>query len=364
MSPPDRDHSERVTVFERWLTERLGTNSVAVSSLEPPATGKSSDTSLFEARWREAGEERRLSGVLRAAPSEEGPFPSYDMALQFHVMDRVRRETRVPVPEVLWLEEDPEVLGTPFLVMRRVEGEAPIDFQPSYHAAGFYRETSAEGRRAIWATLVEALAAIHAPDWRSLGIPGLPGSEPGEVDPGGAPLRYWRDYYLRWLKETPDERIHAYDEALDYLESERPADARTTLVWGDAKLGNVMFRPASADAGAPQRIAAIVDWEMATVGDPEMDLASLLVSDARAQADAGEGLDGTPDEGELVAMYEAASGEPVRNFHYAKVFATFWRGCVQLKVMRSMRAKGFELPEELFTDSLPVRTLRRLLDLP
>ena len=124
-----------------------------------------------------------------------------------------------------------------------------------------------------------------------------------------------------------------------------------------------MFHPASADPTAPQRVSAVVDWEMATIGDPEMDLASLLVSDERAQEDAGECLDGTPDAQQLVAMYEEASGECVRNLHHALVFATFWRGCVQLKVMRSMRARGVELPEAMFTESLPVRTLRRLLQL-
>lgn len=363
MSGQGAEGSERARVLEDWLAERIGAGPVSVTGMAPPASGKSSDTNLFEARWREEGGERRLSGVLRAAPTEEGPFPSYDIPLQFHVMDRVAQRTRVPVPEVLWLESDASVLGTPFLVMRRSDGEAPLDFGPSYHAAGFYREMSAEGRRALWTSVVEMLAELHAPEVRSLGIPGLPGCGPEDADPGGAPLAYWRDYYLGWLKSSPDEPIHAYDEALAYLESERPTDARTALVWGDAKLGNVMFAPASEDPSAEQRISAVVDWEMATAGDPEMDLASLLVSDARAQEDAGERLDGTPDESELVGMYEAATGAPVRHFHYAKVFATFWRGCVQLKVMRSMRARGVELPEEIFTESLPVRTLRRLLDL-
>jgi aminoglycoside phosphotransferase (APT) family kinase protein len=363
MSRPVLSESERKTRLEAWLGDRLDAKGVEVEGLAPPPTGMSSETRLFEASWRGEGGVERLDAVLRAAPTGEGPFPSYDMALQFHVMDRVRRHTSVPVPEVVWLEEDPAVLGVPFLVMKRVEGEAPLDFRPSYHAAGFYREASPAHRRGIWQGVIDGIAALHAADWRAMAIPGLPGGASGELDPGAAPLAYWRDYYLGWLKDTPDEPIHAYDEALDYLEGERPADARTTLVWGDGKLGNVMFAPASADPSAPHRVAAIVDWEMATIGDPEMDLASLLISDERAREDAGESLDGTPDEETLVAMYESASGERVLNFHYAQVFATFWRGCVQLKVMRSMRAQGMDIPEAMLTESLPVRTLRRLLDL-
>jgi len=326
-----------------------------VHGLAAPGAGASSDTQLFRAHWMRDGSAHELDAVLRAAPSEEGPFPSYDMALQFHVMDGVRRHTQCPVPEVLWHEQDASVLGTPFLVMRRVVGEAPLDFRPSYQVAGFYRDASPSLRRAMWQGVIDALAALHRASWREVAIPGLPGS--ADADPGGAPLAYWRDYHVSWLKDDPAERVPVFDEALVYLERERPRAARTTLVWGDAKLGNVMFAPHSRD------VAALVDWEMATLGDPELDLASLLVSDRRAQSEAGSALEGTPSEAELVAMYEAASGERVRAFHYAKVFATFWRGAVQTKYMRRMRAQGADIPESLITDSLPVRALRELLGL-
>jgi len=350
-----RDVAERSRRLAQWLAPRIGANDVAVHGLAAPGAGASSDTQLFRAEWTRGGRTHALDAVLRAAPSEEGPFPSYDMALQFHVMDGVRRHTKCPVPEVLWHEEDAEVLGTPFLVMRRVLGEAPLDFRPSYQVAGFYRDASPVLRRAMWVGVVDALAALHRADWRELAIPGIPGS--ADADPAGAPLVYWRDYHQNWLKDDPAERVPVFDEALAYLERERPRAARTTLLWGDAKLGNVMFGPTTRE------VAALVDWEMATLGDPELDLASLLVSDRRAQSEASGALEGTPDEAELVAMYEAASGERVRSFHYAKVFATFWRGAVQTKYMRRMRAQGASIPESLITDSLPVRALRELLEL-
>jgi aminoglycoside phosphotransferase (APT) family kinase protein len=104
---------------------------------------------------------------------------------------------------------------------------------------------------------------------------------------------------------------------------------------------------------------------MSTIGDPEMDLASLHLSDLRAQDGAdGAALEGTPSADELVRMYEKASGRSFRDFHYALVFATFWRGAVQLKVMRQMRARGVDIPDALFVDNFPVRTLCRLLRLP
>ena len=84
--------------------------------------------------------------------------------------------------------------------------------------------------------------------------------------------------------------------------------------------------------------------------------------DSAAQAFAR--AEGTPSADELVTMYEKASGRSIRDFQYALVFATFWRGAVQIKVMRQMRERGADIPEALFVDNFPVRTLCRLLGLP
>jgi aminoglycoside phosphotransferase (APT) family kinase protein len=104
---------------------------------------------------------------------------------------------------------------------------------------------------------------------------------------------------------------------------------------------------------------------MATIGDPEMDLASLHLSDLRAQDGAeGVALEGTPSAEELVRLYEKASGRTFRDWNYALIYSTFWRGAVQIKVMRQMRARGVDIPDALFIDNFPVRTLCRLLDIP
>ena len=92
--------------------------------------------------------------------------------------------------------------------------------------------------------------------------------------------------------------------AHEFLVGSRPAQARLALCWGDAKLGNVLYAPGTRD------VAAIIDWEMATIGPAEQDLASLHVSDLRAQQLAGRALAGTPTRGELVSLYESASGRP------------------------------------------------------
>ncbi|MBW2363016.1 MAG: phosphotransferase family protein [Deltaproteobacteria bacterium] len=340
-----------------WLLSRMpASDELEVGDLLRPGAGESSDTQLFEARWREAGQERALSGVLRCAPRRPGPFPSYDLAMQFEIMRTLGERTAVPVPEVIWLEEDPAVLGAPFLIMRQVEGDAPIDF-PSYQGQGMYRDASPELRAHMWCGTVEAVAELHAQDWRGLGVNRVPGARAGD-DPARQQLDTWRGY-LAWVSEEPGEHLAVFHEALAWLEARHVPSVRLSLCWGDAKLGNVLYRPGSRDVGA------ILDWEMATIGDPEMDIASLHLSDLRAQDGAESvALEGTPSADELVRMYEKTSGHSFRDFHYALVFATFWRGAVQVKVMSQLRARGADIPDALFVDNFPVRTLCRLLRLP
>ncbi len=344
--------------LEAWLLERMpGARRVRVSNPRSPHAGDSSDTRLFEIDVDNACHPpERVAAVLRCAPRGDAPFPDYDLGLQAQVMRAVASAGGVPVPEVLYLEEDPSVLGVPFLIMRAVEGEAPSD-RPSYQAEGFYHDRSPEFREHMWRDTVEAAARLHAIDWRELAGGRVPGSRPGE-DPARACLDYWSRYLRDFLKETPDEAVPVFDEALDFLERERPANVPLALCWGDAKLGNVMFDLESGD------VAAVIDWEMAIVGDPIADLASLHLSDLRAQDFGGACLPGTPCADELVGLYEAASGHPVRHFRYAMVFATFWRGAVSVAVMRQYRRRGAPLPPDSFVDNFPMNHLRELLDLP
>ncbi len=347
--------------LEAWLAVRIdAASAVRVGSLRRPAAGESSDTQLFEIEIeREAGEaprHERIEAVLRCAPREAGPFPEYDLGLQAHVMRSLATTGAVPVPEVLWLEEDSSILGVPFLVMRVVPGDAPLD-RPSYQAEGFYFDATPALREHMWSRTIHAVSALHALDWRSLGAGRVPGTRSGE-DPASVSLDYWARYLRDFLKDDPDERVPVFDEALDHLVRERPSAGRLALCWGDAKLGNVLFTPETRD------VAAVIDWEMATIGAPEADLASLHLSDLRAQDLAGGALAGTPDAAGIVAEYEGLCGRRVSDFDYHLVFATFWRGAVMLAVMRQYRRRGVEIDERMFHDNFPMNTLRRLLDLP
>jgi len=347
--------------LERWLAARLpDPRDVRVAQLRKPGTGMSSDTLLFELTWTdEGGAPRSQPCVLRCAPRGTAPFPSYDLGLQFRVMRGLARHSDVPVPEALWLEEDASVLGVPFLVMRAVAGAAPCDFPPYQRADvdDVYAKAAPETRRRMWRSTIDALARLHAVDWTQLELGRIDGGNPGD-DARTDVLRYWRDYLLHFVKRDPHERTPVFDEALAWLEAHRPEPERISLCWGDAKIGNVLYDPATGD------VAALLDWEMTRVGDPEMDLPSLHLSDLRAQETAGGVLEGTPSGRELVAMYEAASGRSYRNFDYQLVFATFWRGSVALAVMRQMEDAGREISPDYKLRGFPTRKLCELLGLP
>jgi len=347
-----RDIEDRLAA---WIAPRLpGASNVTVEDLRRPGAGESSDTQLFTLRWTLDGQDEALAAVLRCAPTGDAPFPEYDLRMQFGIMQALATQPGVPVPEVLWLEEDDEVLGASFLTMKAVDGEAPLDF-PSYHGDGFYFDATPDERRHIWRGTVAALARQHAVDWEQLGLAFVPGGGPGE-DPRTAGLEYWRRYLNEWIKQGDPSPIAVFDDALQWLEQNRPEPSRVSLCWGDAKLGNVLYDAESKD------VAAIIDWELASIGDPEADLASLQVSDLRAQDSAGVRLDGTPSESELIALYEEASGRRVENFHYQLVYSTFWRGSVALKVMTRMKQQGAEIDDAVFENHFPVRYLRELLE--
>ena len=134
-----------------WLRAKLpDASELEMSPLEQPgSSGFSNETLLFELRYQQGGERHRDKLVARVQPVGFQAFPSYDLGLQFRTMSLLA-PTNVPVPEMLWLEEDDtSVFGAPFYIMRQVEGRVPSD-NPPYHAAGWLTEASPEERAAIW----------------------------------------------------------------------------------------------------------------------------------------------------------------------------------------------------------------------
>src|SRR5437868_3768529 len=131
LETPDLDGT-RVRLAS-WLSGKLppGSEQLEISELSiPQGAGHSNATLLFDARWREREGSRSGGFVARVRPSGRGVFPEYDMQLQFRCMQILGAHSAIPVPKMLWFEDDPSVLGQPFYLMEKLDGIVPPDNPP------------------------------------------------------------------------------------------------------------------------------------------------------------------------------------------------------------------------------------------
>jgi aminoglycoside phosphotransferase (APT) family kinase protein len=337
--------------LDHWLRQKIGDPGLeAVNMRTPGAGGMSNDTILFETRDSGGRIHERL--VARLAPTEQLVFPSYDLSAQFKVMSRLA-DSGIPVPETRWLEEDTEILGTPFYVMGAVDGEAPSDVPP-YHTAGLCVEADVGQRETMWWSGLDTMAAIHALDWEKAGFDflGKPASAVAALD---AQLSYWENY-LDWART--DEPQPVIDAGRVWLRENSPSPSRTALCWGDSRLPNMMFKDF--------KVAAVLDWEMAFIGDPEADLAWWLFLDWHHSAGYGlERLEGLPGREQTVARYQEISGRPVENLFYYEVFAAYRFAAIMIRVVENLKVRGFPLSGPDFGSNNPCTChLAELLELP
>jgi aminoglycoside phosphotransferase (APT) family kinase protein len=315
-----------------WFAARLPrAGEIHLSELGGPGgTGFSNDTLLFDLVHREDGGEIRRELVVRIEPRGVRVFPHYDLRRQFQVL-RALAGTDVPVPEVLWLEDDPRVLGAPFYVMSRVAGRIPSD-TPPYHAQGWVAELAPAERTQLWWSGIETLARIHRLDGQALGVV-------ENTRSGASPLRAQLEDYRKFLDWAAQGRPHPASEAgLAWLEARAPGPPEPrALCWGDARLGNMIFRDG--------RCVAVLDWEMATLGNPAQDLAWWLFFDEHHSAGCGiPRLAGLPSREETVARYQGLVGREVEHLAYYDVFAAFRFSVIMIRVATQLAEAGLLPP--------------------
>jgi aminoglycoside phosphotransferase (APT) family kinase protein len=293
--------------------------------------------------------------VARVQPIGFQAFPSYDLGLQFRTM-ALLGPTDVPVPEMLWFEEDDtSIFGAPFYIMGQVQGRVPTD-QPPYHVGGWMTEIAPDERAAIWWGGIESMARIHRLDYRATGFEFLENPELGA--PGlDASFAHYQSYFDWACAGRPQPTVEL---AREYLEANRPSEPRTGIVWGDARIGNIIY-----DGTSP---AAVIDWEMVTLGSGEEDLAWTIFLDRHHSEGIGTPrLEGFPSYEETVERYQEWSGFDVRNLHYYQVWAGYRFGCVMMRLAQQLHhyemmdeeaSRNFEL------DNTVTRLLAKLLDAP
>ncbi|HLZ23079.1 MAG TPA: phosphotransferase family protein [Ktedonobacterales bacterium] len=194
--------------------------------------------------------------VLRRPP--RGPLlpTAHDVGREYRVLAALS-QTSVPVPRPLLFCEDIGVLGAPFYLMERVHGYVIRTELPPFAVE------DAEARAALGRALVDRLADLHAVDWQAVGLEDF-----------GKPSGYLERQIRRWTGQLDASRnrpLPDLDCVTAWLQAHVPESGPATIVHGDYRLDNVMYA-----RDLPVRIAAIFDWEMATLGDPLADLGYLL----------------------------------------------------------------------------------------
>jgi len=295
---PTRDDEHLMRGLGSWMAHAFPDRPDArITSLTRPSTGWSNETVVVSAAW--CGGAGEL--VVRLPPLLPS-FPSYELADQAVVLGALGA-AGVPVPAAIAVEDDPDWLGAPFLVMSFVAGRTVGD-APARDA--WLAGAPARTRRRVHEEFIGMLARVHRVDWRT---PGLDGRLRGGVR---AEISYWQDY-VRWAARD-DIPAHALVDALAWCARSAPDDAGASLLWGDARLGNVMYD----DDG---RALALLDWELATIGPPEMDLAWYLSLDSLTTHYTGRTVPDFLARDDVIELYEAELGRPVRDLAWHEIFA-------------------------------------------
>ncbi|MFG3256318.1 phosphotransferase family protein [Streptomyces sp. NPDC048172] len=328
MTVPDRPRTTTrhpaalARALDAWLATRLP-GARALDPVVPESNGMSSETVLFGLDHPDAP----ATGCalrLAADPAAYTVFPRYDMARQYRTQRLVAAHSDVPVPRVLWLEEDEGPLGAPFFVMERVEGRVPPDVMPyTYEGNWLHSATDAE-RAALQEATLSVLARLH-------------GQVPAELagflaEPGpGTPLRRHvaaqRRYYEWVVADQP--RSPVIERGFAWLTSNWPDEEGDTVVcWGDARIGNIVY-----DGFEP---VAVLDWEMAALGPRELDLGWTVylhrffqdLTESMGQ----EGLPGFFDRRAVEARYAELTGHTPRAMDFHTFYAALRHAIVMLRI--------------------------------
>ena len=352
-TPPQvatRDLDDLQPRLQAWLATKVASPTIT-SLTRPESTGMSSETVLFDAHWD--GAAHALVARLSPDPENLPVFPTYDLDRQFQAMRVVGELDAAPVPPVLWCEPDPSPIGTPFIVMGQVDGVVPPDVLPYDFGDSWVFDATAEQQQQLEDTSVAVLASLHGIDARAhFGF--MPW-------PSGSALRAHVDAtwdYYQWVAEgTPSPLI---ERCFEWMEKHWPSDeGPTVLSWGDARIGNMLYRDF-----AP---VAVLDWEMVGFGPPEIDLAwFIFLHRFFEDLAANYGFPGMPQflqRDHVCATYERLSGYAPRNMDFFEMYAALRHGIVMSRVQR--RAIHFgeaEQPADIDDLIMHRSTLEELCD--
>lgn len=340
-----RDMDSLGLLLRSWFADRLpdGSDPEVVVSNGALTTGLSSETILIDAAWGEGSARRSEALVARVAPNDSDVpvFPSYDLLRQFETLRLVDQLTDVPVPKMWWLEGDAGAIGSPFFVMSRIEGRVPPDLMPYTFGDNWLFDASAEDKARLQEASVSVLARLHAIERPQQVFAHLSFDDDGEtaLQRHVAHTRAWYDFAV-----ADGARSRLVERCFDWLyENWPPDDGDTVLSWGDARIGNMMYRDFEP--------VAVLDWEMAGLGPRELDVSWMIFAHQVFQ-DIAQALElpGMPDfmrAEDVVRVYEKESGTTLRDLAFYATYAAVQWGIVFLRTgQRQAHFGEIALPDD------------------
>jgi aminoglycoside phosphotransferase (APT) family kinase protein len=308
----ERLDPERMRRLASWLDHAglAGTGAV----LECKYLSGGSQNEIFEIRRGD------LHCVMRIPPLTAPPDRDKGILREWRIIEALDG-TIVPHTKAVAVCTDASVLGRTFYLMGFVNGWSPMGLKGGPWPAPFDYDQKA--RQGLAYELIDGIAKLSTVDWKARGLADL-----------GHPEDFHErqvDRWLAFLNRIKKRDIPGLDVASQWLRAHRPIDYIPGLMHGDYQFANVMFHN-----GAPATLAAIVDWEMGTVGDPKLDLA-WVVQSWPEQTTGGDGaiggyvdLRGMPSRSQLLARYAEVSGRQVDDIDYYVILAK-WKLAIVLE---------------------------------
>ncbi|MRH86641.1 phosphotransferase [Nocardia sp. SYP-A9097] len=342
-----RDRTGVPAALAGWLATKLpaGADPAVTLHSSIDANGMSSETLSFDVSWEADGARHTAAYVARAVPSAQD-FPvyeSYRLQDQYDTMRLIGELSDVPVPRVSFMEPTGEVLGTPFFLMDRLGGVVPPDLMPYNFGSNWLFEASPQEQRRLQDNTVKALAGLHSIPQADKVFDFLNPEQPGTTALARhlARTRSWYEFAARDLGPSP-----LIERALGWLEANLPETTETVLVWGDARLGNMMYEDFEP--------VGVLDWEMASLGPRELDLSWLIFAHRSFESITENfGLPGMPHfmrEEDLVAAYRELTGAEIGDLTWYHVHSAVNWGVLFMRTgARSIHFGEIERPDDIET---------------
>jgi aminoglycoside phosphotransferase (APT) family kinase protein len=317
-TPWRRDPRQIGSGLLAWARAWRG-DDATVTDLRMPSSGMANDTILFR-----VDDDALVARLAPAADSDYPTFPTFDLEFQRRVIDLVRSRTAVAAPEVLHHETDETWLGAPFMVVRAVDGEVATD-TPLYllePTGWFLQGTPADWKRLETSTIA-LFTQLHTIADEGDDTAFLRVDAPG--DTALAQLLSSHRAYYEWARDGIDVPI--LERAYAALTKTTPANERRVVLWGDGRPGNIIYRNFEP--------VAALDWEMAGVGPPEVDLAWTTFFHrffAGMAAQFGIEVPAMFDRAEAVATYERLGGVALDDLAWYEALAGYRFGIILLRM--------------------------------